>query len=177
VTYPHGSPEWQAIQAQTNGVIYYNSSTKLAEITDGTSQTMMFGEHAHGFLSEDDRTYQFWWISGQVSDTQASTFWPLNPQRRIANLGGPSGFVTQWLAYVTAYSSMHPGGANFTFCDGSVRFIKDSIDQWSIDPSTGFPQGITQPGVTFVIPRGTKVGVYQALSSRNLGEVISADSF
>jgi prepilin-type N-terminal cleavage/methylation domain-containing protein/prepilin-type processing-associated H-X9-DG protein len=177
VAYPHGSPEWQAIQAQTNGVIYYNSSTKIAEITDGTSQTMMFGEHAHGFLSEADRTYQFWWISGQVSDTQASTFWPLNPQRRIADLGGPSAFVIQWLAYVTAYSSMHPGGANFTFCDGSVRFIKDSIDQWRIDPTTGLPLGITQPGVTFLLPPGTKVGVFQALSSRNLGEVLSSDSF
>jgi len=177
LNYPHGSPEWQAIQSQTNGVIYYNSSTKIADITDGTSQTMMFGEHAHGFLSEDDKTNQFWWISGQVSDTQASTFWPLNPQRRIADLGGPAGFLVQWLAYVTAYSSMHPGGANFVFCDGSVRFIKDSIDQWRIDPSTGLPLGITQPGVTFVLKPGTKIGIYQALSSRNLGEIISADSF
>jgi len=177
VDHPKGSPEWNAVMAQTNGVVYYNSSTKIADISDGTSNTIVMGEHAHGFLSEGDKIGQFWWISGQVSDTQASTFWPMNPQRRIGDIGGPASYGVQWLAYVTAFSSMHPGGANHVFADGSVKFLRDTIDQWKIDPSTGFPIGITQTGVTFNLPIGTKVGVYQALSSRNLGEVISADSY
>jgi prepilin-type N-terminal cleavage/methylation domain-containing protein/prepilin-type processing-associated H-X9-DG protein len=45
--------------------------------------------------------------------------------------------------------SFHPGGANFTFADGSVRFVKDSVSQ----------------------------PVYWALGTRNYGEVISSDSY
>jgi len=187
LTYPKGSSGWQTIMGQTNGTIYFNSTTKIADITDGTSNTMLWGEHAHGFLSEADRVCYFWWMSGQLGDTLATTFYPLNPQRRIEDLGGPSAFVVAFPAYVTSFSSMHPGGANFTFCDGSVRFIKDTIDQWKLLPDADnsfVPAGATPPtpgapssNPSWTLNPGTKVGVYQALSSRNLGEVISADSF
>jgi prepilin-type N-terminal cleavage/methylation domain-containing protein/prepilin-type processing-associated H-X9-DG protein len=176
-SYPKGSPEWSAIMAQTNGMIFFNSHVSLADVTDGTSNTIVLGERTHEYLSQGDKDAYYWWISGQISDTLSSTFWPLNPQRRLKDIGGPSAFVAIWMAYVTGYSSSHPGGANFAFADGSVHFIKDSIDQWKVDESTGLPIGITQPGVTFQLPIGTKVGVYQALSSRNLGEVISADAW
>ena len=43
-------------------------------------------------------------------------------------------------AYVASASSYHPGGVNVAFCDGSVRFLKDSIDQaswWAIGTREG----------------------------------------
>jgi prepilin-type N-terminal cleavage/methylation domain-containing protein/prepilin-type processing-associated H-X9-DG protein len=188
--YPYGSPAWQAIISQTNGTIFFYSSVKIADITDGTSNTMLWGERAHGFLSQADRMCYGWWISGQLADTMATTFYPLNPQRKIADLGGPDAFGIQWPAYVTAFSSMHPGGANFSFCDGSVKFIKDTINQWQLIPDqdgTGsfYPVGVIPPPPTYPDPNppvwtltaAARIGVYQALSSRNLGEIISSDAY
>ena len=61
------------------------------------------------------------------------------------------------------FLSQHPGGANFLFGDGSVRFIKSSIDIGNLH---------TNPA-----PADSRIGVYRALSTRAKGEAISADQF
>jgi prepilin-type processing-associated H-X9-DG protein len=53
------------------------------------------------------------------------------------------------LAHGDQYWSLHPGGANFLFTDGSARFIKELV---------GF-------------------SVYKALATREGGEIVSADAF
>ena len=53
------------------------------------------------------------------------------------------------MAHGDQYWSLHPGGANFLFVDGSVRFIKEQV---------GF-------------------SVFQSLATRNGGEVLSSDQF
>jgi prepilin-type processing-associated H-X9-DG protein len=91
----------------------------------------------------------------------------------IGNVGGTSD------TFVSAASSFHPGGANFLLCDGSVKFIKDTISSWQINPATSLPNGVTldAAGYVYQIAPGTQLGVYQALSTCAGGEVVSADQY
>jgi prepilin-type processing-associated H-X9-DG protein len=102
----------------------------------------------------------------------------MNPQKRLQT--GYSNY-DQGDDVVLAASSFHPGGCNFAFLDGSVRFLKETIDCWALNPGPNgalIPSGWTRDARgTFVPGPRARVGVYQALSSRNGGEAISADSY
>ncbi len=159
---------------------------KIASITDGTSNTIGFSEHAHGLLSTTDPENSFnkwnWWVSGNYGDTAFTVFYPINVQKRTQNWddGAASGGYTEGGAFLNAATSFHPGGANFAFCDGSVRFLKDSISTWALD-GTGTPLGASMNQSTKVWsvtdPTLFKPGVYQALGTINGGEVISSDAY
>jgi prepilin-type N-terminal cleavage/methylation domain-containing protein/prepilin-type processing-associated H-X9-DG protein len=148
---------------------------KLAAVTDGTSNTMMYSERAHGMLSKQDQVCWNWWSSGNFGDTSFSTMYPMNPFKKVAGNYSLSGGADD---FVSAASSFHPGGANFLFTDGSVRFLKESIETWRIDPSSGWPVGVApDANYVFQVAPGTRFGVYQALSTVAGGEVVSSDAY
>ena len=104
--------------------------------------------------------------------------YPINSFKKCGNgdtnSGGLYGATED--TYSEASDSYHPGGANFAFCDGSVRFIKETVSTWAFTPSNCAVNGLTISGGIFTYA-GTGLGVYQALSTRAGGEVISADAF
>jgi prepilin-type processing-associated H-X9-DG protein len=151
---------------------------RLAAITDGTSNTACFSELAHGLLSKTDYApgsfYDWgWWTSGSLGDTLYTHYWPINPQKQTSNNMN----IDQGGTFVNAASSFHPGGINLALVDGSVRFIKDSIDTWAFNPASGMPVGVTRDQSVWVPGPGFRVGVWQALASINGGEVISSDAY
>jgi len=182
----------QAVLNQSNGLFFRNqglpgmtwTAVRIADITDGTSNTIAHGEHAVGLLSDlgDRLANGPVWSCGWYGCTIFTSFYPLNPQRKVQDVFGDD--LTE--AYAGAASSFHPGGANFAMADGSVRFIKDTIDSWPMNNQTATPLGVTQtnpPPVggdsngLYQLASGTYFHVYQALTTRSGGEVISADSY
>jgi prepilin-type N-terminal cleavage/methylation domain-containing protein/prepilin-type processing-associated H-X9-DG protein len=165
-------------QVVPDGVFGANWNFRLSEVTDGLSNTIFIGE-AGRFLGEPSADaagtpnyapfypgagilYQPGWLNDLRPVGWATTATQINsPAQRFPLAGGPynpstSDDLMKWwqLPVVQTYGqlgfhSLHPGGANILFGDGSVKFLKSTTN-----PAT-----------------------LRALGTRKGGEVISADSF
>jgi len=175
VTYPMPMTSCAAftpIKQNMNGIFFYDSNTDIARITDGTSNTMLYSEKANGRLTTRESLCFNWWGDAVSGDTLFTTLYPLNAYKKVPNVADEYDF-----SWVEGASSFHPGGANFAFADGSVRFLKDSIQSWAYNPATGYPVGVTDNSGVYTLAPGTQVGVYQKLSTRALNDVVKADQF
>jgi prepilin-type processing-associated H-X9-DG protein/prepilin-type N-terminal cleavage/methylation domain-containing protein len=162
--------------AQSNGLFYRESATRLAEITDGLSNTIYYAEHAVSLLIDDtERIVEGpQWAGGWYGSTIFTSFYPINPRGKVDDEYG-DGLCR---AFIGAASSMHPGGANVSFVDGSVKFISDTIDSWPVDPGTATPLGVTRDNSgLFHLAPDTRFHVWQVLTTRAGNEVVSASGF
>jgi prepilin-type N-terminal cleavage/methylation domain-containing protein/prepilin-type processing-associated H-X9-DG protein len=118
----------------TDGVFFADSRTPIARITDGTSNTLAIGE----------RTY-YWrvWLFGTTkrgnplneicSGSAQNIVYPINADKyqfgfyKFDNRA-PAGAPKTMLLNDLQFGSDHPGGANFSFADGSVHMISETID-------------------------------------------------
>jgi prepilin-type processing-associated H-X9-DG protein len=152
------------------------SPVKIADITDGTSSTFLFGEHCYTRYAQGtgDKYGPNWWTSGLGGDTTFVTMFPPNFFKTLAAARAIPNKMPAGENFTMTANSLHPGGCNFAFADGSVRFIKDSINSWN-------PLNVQYNGRTALytaVNGGLLVpGIYQALSTRNGGEVLSQDQY
>jgi prepilin-type N-terminal cleavage/methylation domain-containing protein/prepilin-type processing-associated H-X9-DG protein len=130
-----GVQSYQASSATRDGLFYMNSSHRMADILDGTSQTLLFGERYHRDVDYDLNAGTFTKMSGWgywcpsagapgMGDVTLGTMVPIN------YLHPPAVAVNA--AYeerrITAMGSGHSGGCNVALADGSTRFVSDSVD-------------------------------------------------
>jgi prepilin-type N-terminal cleavage/methylation domain-containing protein/prepilin-type processing-associated H-X9-DG protein len=128
----------------------------LASITDGTSNTLMASE----VIQSSDTSYRgyTWWGDASAFETwlapnsplpdvlqgYCSTIYP-----KIAPPNNPPCINTSVQGPTYGSRSRHPGGVNSLFCDGSVKFIKNTINLFT----------------------------WRALSTSQGNEVVSADAY
>ncbi|MFO0953315.1 MAG: DUF1559 domain-containing protein [Isosphaeraceae bacterium] len=159
-----------------NGVFFANLRCRIADILDGTSQTAAFSEHIKGDFNNQVATEQadtFWPQTYPADADQAVRLcqgfnWRDLSFQRVSDVGAPwiygyHSTTSYWHSgppnsrscmfppsrIMTTANSRHPGGVNVAMSDGSVRFVKSTVN----------------------------VGTWRALGTRNGSEVISADAY
>jgi prepilin-type processing-associated H-X9-DG protein len=183
----YGCPGAPSPDIQPDGVFGGGFICKLSGVTDGLSNTLFVGEFSR-FVNDPDNFFNSWtralWFSSSLPGTArpqclAGTAPRINAglyPGDVADFEGKwtwlTGDVADWLYFSSpdvrvagqyGFRSLHPGGANFLFGDGSVRFLKASID-------IGAPVWSTNP-------TQVNIGIYRKLSTRAGGETISSDAY
>jgi len=149
-----GPPPWGcSVDGASEGTMYAFRAIKFAEISDGLSNTLLIGEIGRGPTSAGAN--QSPWFAAWTNSVQRLASAGINqpfasiqpkPSCYVAANNDTPAFGAQ---NVLGFGSYHPGGANFLFCDGSVKFLRSS----------------------------TNLTVLSALGTRAGGEVVSQDSY
>ncbi len=112
-------------QGRCNGVFTYQSAFRLADIADGTSNTIAVLEEYHWRGGNVDFDYNQAGDSSWMSPLSA-----VGTLRNPMNNKNPAWQQNTGDIRCHGWSSHHPGGAQATLADGSVRFFSETMDHW-----------------------------------------------
>ncbi len=96
-----------------NGMMYQNSTCNMADITDGTSTTILMGESVYP---------QGVWSQSTSCCVRTNVDRTIN---KPITLNGQN--------YWTYWASKHPGMVNFAYCDGTVRTVTSQINKLTLN--------------------------------------------
>jgi prepilin-type N-terminal cleavage/methylation domain-containing protein/prepilin-type processing-associated H-X9-DG protein len=128
-----------------DGLFFIDSNLRLSDVSDGTSNTFLFGERYH-FDPDFDRLRPTVWPDatpvggwgrwGYVANAgvmfQVTLHTPVPINYRVP----PGGNFSTLEDRGCAFGSGHPGGANFAYSDGSVRFLRESTPLVTLQASS-----------------------------------------
>lgn len=139
----------QPYYARHSGAFMSDVQNNMASITDGTSNTMLFGEYVGGFdytVSGRKREWSLAWMAANAMPS----YWSISTDPKTLN-------------YFYSFNSKHTGIVQFAYVDGSVRGIRSA--------------GITVPASAAEITSasGTPWQILQASTGRSDGDVYSFD--
>ncbi|MBN1851799.1 MAG: DUF1559 domain-containing protein [Pirellulales bacterium] len=118
---PAGDAEFAKIDNLANGISYFGSTIRLADISDGLSKTYLYGEK---FINVDayytgtddgDNENMYMGENGDISRWTETVYLPMQDKPGMTN-------------YWQFFGSAHPGSFNMSLCDGSVTSVDYEID-------------------------------------------------
>jgi prepilin-type N-terminal cleavage/methylation domain-containing protein/prepilin-type processing-associated H-X9-DG protein len=139
---------WNATDFNNSVVVSYrNNPYPVAQIPDGTSNTILIGERdttfnvgGTAFIRNTLTTAAVEGRPGYGLNPRPTNPYQGNYAGGQTNCGGcPKDHYLSSDGNRLAFSSLHPGGCNFALCDGSVRFITDAISSDPLGNTAQYP--------------------------------------